>query len=454
VEDEWRYELAGRFRFPLAVTAAIIVVLAVGIPPEPRGSIPVGAVPWPSRTPPSPTPAAPGCRASVDDPVSPGVEPTAIRIASTVTLDGPGAALLDQAPVGMRAIINKVNRSGGICGRRVELTTVNDSWDRDRGHTILRRFIEEDYFALVGLPASDGLVAALELGEIDAAGIPVVGTPGMADAEFGSSWVWPVGTSTSAMMRIVAEHASVRGAWRFAVVRDAVHQFAHDGVAALRAQVARRGGLMATEILIDPADSDLADEADKFELACGRFASRCDAVVLLLHPPTALAWRAANPHGTAGRARPGGLTYGAQTLFTDRFAGACARWCDGMVVWTAYHPSVAPLDDRAEIARFVGNIRAERTGADLRNQSVQQAYIGMTVFIEAARRCSPVLTRSCLRETLNSTMFTTGLAPPLRWHDRGRHANKWAQGYVIRASDGSFTHWEPLPGPSVRDPAG
>lgn len=379
---------------------------------------------------------------------------SAIRIASTVTLDGPGAALLGEAPIGMRAVVNAVNRSGGICGRRVELTTVNDSWDRDRGHTILRRFMQEDYFALVGLPASDGLVAAIEHGDIDAARIPAVGTPGMADAEFGSPWVWPVGTSTSAMMRIVAQHASDHGAWRFAVVRDAVHQFARDGAAALRAQVARFGGVMVTEILIDPADPDLADEADQFKLACGGFAGRCDAVVLLLHPPTALAWRAANPHGTAGRARPGGLTYGAQTLFTDRFAGACARWCDGMVVWTADHPVVPPLDEYPEVIQFLARIRAERASADPRNQSVQQAYLGTTVFMEAVRRCSPALTRSCLRDTLNTITFTTGLAPPLRWHARDRHANAWAQGYVIRATDGSFTQWEPLPGTGARDPAG
>lgn len=177
MEDERWSERIGRFRFPLSVAAAIVVVLAVGTTPGPPDSMPARAVAWPSRTPPTPAPITPICRPSTDDMVSAGVTTSAIRVASTVSLDGPGAALLGEAPIGMRAVINTVNRSGGICGRRVELTTFNDSWDRDRGHTILRRFMEEDYFALVGLPASDGLVAALEHGDIDAAGIPVVGTP-------------------------------------------------------------------------------------------------------------------------------------------------------------------------------------------------------------------------------------------------------------------------------------
>lgn len=434
---------ARRLRVPLVLAAAIVVILAVGMTPRPEDAATdrARAVPWSA---PTPTPTAGGCRASVDDPVSPGVSPAAVRIASTVTLDGPGAALLSEAPVGMRAVINKVNRAGGICGRRIELVTVNDSWDRERGHTILRRFIDEDYFALVGLPASDGLVAALALGEIDAAGIPVVGTGGMADAEFRSPWVWPVGMATSAMMRVVVQDAFARGARRFAVVRDAAHQFAHDGAAAYREEVERGGGRMLVEILIDPADADLTDEARAFAHACGGVAGRCDAVVLLLHPPSALAWRAANPDGTAGRARRGGLTYGAQTLFSDAFAGACAAWCDGMIVWTAYHPAIPPMDRRPAIAKFAADIRAERLGIDVRNQAVQQSYLGMAVFVEAVRQCSPLLTRSCVRQVLDNAAFRTDLAAPLRWHAANRHANTSARGYVIRTADGAFSSWAPL----------
>ena len=430
--------MAAGLRAAVAIAVVIGLVLAIGVAarsPVGVASAPVATLP--SRGPqPAPPPASPpardACRSSERDTVSPGVTTTAIRVASTVTLDGPGASLLDEAAVGMRAVVHRANRAGGICGRRIELTTVNDSWIRANSHALLRRFIEEDYFALVGMPGSDGLVEAIEQGDVHEAAIPVVGTSGMADAEFTSPWVWPVGTSTAAIMRHIAEDARQRDAWRFALVRDGVHQFGHDGAAAFRDQVGRLGGRVVADIAVDPADADLTDEARAFDAACGGTVRRCDAVVLLLAPSTALAWRDASPAGGRGGPRHGRLIYGAHTLSGDAFAVACGQWCDGMTVFSPYGPAIS--DGDAALTAYVRSVRAERADIDVRGLAAQHGYVAMTVFSEAARRCSPDLTRECLRQVLDTATFDTGLTAPLRWHGGDRHASTAVHASVIRVT--------------------
>lgn len=393
-----------------------------------------------------------GCKGSSGDKVSEGVTPTAIKVASTVVLDGPGASLLSSSPVGMRAVINKTNRAGGICGRRIELTTVNDSWDAARGQQILRRFIEEDYFALTVVPSSEGLGQAIDSGDIDKAGIPVVGTDGMRINQYKSGWVWPVATATISTMRIIAQHAySAKQARKFGIVWDQKFRFGIEGATAYKEQVKKLGGSITADMPLDPDRPSYGTEAQTFNRGCGAAAVNCDAVALLLVPSTALTWKNANSGDKAGRGAK--ATYGHQTLFTDEFASACRDWCDQMIVWTGYNPPIPPVDTKPGVAKYQQDVRAERAGIDFRNQFLEGAYLGMALFVEAATKCSPNLTRDCLKNALNTMEFKTDLANTLKWGATARHANKFAQAFQIEASGGSFNGWRYLQTGWVKDPA-
>ena len=393
-----------------------------------------------------------GCKPSANDNVSTGVTADTINVASTVVSDGAGASLLSSSPVGMRAVLNKVNRDGGVCGRRIELKTVNDSWDAAKGQQTIKRFIEDGYFALPVVPSSEGLGQAILAGDIKNAGIPVVGTDGMRIDQYNDPWVWPVATATVSTMRIIAKHAYDNGARTFGIVWDNRFRFGLEGADAFKKQVQAMGGTVKADVPIEPDRTSYGSEATSFNNACDNTSSGsgCDAVVLLLVPSTAETWKGSNSGANAGR---GKATYGHQTLFTDDFATMCRDWCNGMMVFTGYNPPIPPLDKKAGVAQYVQDVRSERSGIDFRNQFLQGAYLGMQVFVESVARCSPNVNRACVQQALNSMDYQSDLASTLSWRANSRHANKTAQGFRVEATGGSFNGWQYMQTGFLKDPA-
>ena len=149
-----------------------------------------------------------------------GVSSNQIKLASTVVKSGIGTAFLGDVEFGMLAKMNKTNRAGGICGRQMSLKLVDDGWNASSGESDIRNFINEGYFALAVEPSSEGLRGAIDAGDIDNAGIPVVGTDGMLQDQYTDKFVWPVSTSTSSLMHIMAKYAYGQGARDFGLVYD------------------------------------------------------------------------------------------------------------------------------------------------------------------------------------------------------------------------------------------
>jgi ABC-type branched-subunit amino acid transport system substrate-binding protein len=370
-----------------------------------------------------------------------------IRIAATTVEDGPGASLLRPAAVGIRAVVNDVNRRGGICGRRLTLTTRNDGWDAARGRSFLRNFIEEPNFALVVVPSSEGLAESIRARDISNAGIPVVGSTGLRIDEYTDPWVFPVSASTVSIMRIIAQHAHQNGARSFGIVWDSKYRFGVEGRDAFRQYVGTLpGATVRADMPLDPDVQSYGTQAERFNADCGP--ERCDMVVMLLVPETALKWRNANPGNTAGRGR---ATYGAQTLFTDQFATACGGWCNQMIVWTGYNPPIPPVGNRPGVQAYSRAVKSELPSIDDRNQFLQGAYLGAQVFVDAAEQCSPNLTRECIRTYLNQSTYESDLSSPLAWRPNQRFANRSAQPFAADASGGSFNGWSSRGG-FVTDP--
>lgn len=367
-----------------------------------------------------------------------GVTATAIKVASPVVQDGPAKTLLEPSITAMRAVFDKVNKSGGICGRRIELKVDNDSFDRARGQQLIRNYIEGDYFALAVVPSAEGLGAAIESGDIDKAGIPVVGTDGMRKEQYSSPWVWPVAASTTSTMRVMVKYAAEqRGAKTFAIVYDSKYKFGIEGFDAFKDQVSKSGGSLVASQALDPAQPGYASEASAFNSACE---GKCDMVALLLLPDTASKWMSKQPAlGTK-------YTAGAQTLFTDNFAKSCVQQaknrCHGIAVWTGYNPPIGALASKPGVSAYVNDVKAVNPGIDVRNQFLQGAYLGANVFVEALRKAGPNLTRAGLRDALNNMDYASDLASPLSWRVGNHRANTRAQSFSMAVSQGTFTDWK------------
>ena len=381
-----------------------------------------------------------------------GVTGSRIRLATTAVLDGPAKSLLQPSVTGMKAVVDKVNREGGVCGRILELNVVNDSFDANRGQNILKNFVAEGYFALPVVPSAEGLGSAIKAGDIRKAGIPVVGSDGLREEQYTDPWVWPVAAATVTSMRVMAKYgAEAKGAKTFAIVWDSQYKFGKEGHDAFKQQVEAAGGKLVVDQPLNPQQTSYASEADQYNTEvrdkCG---GKCDMVAMLLLPDTAKAWMARRP-------ALGKYTAGAQTLFTDRFAQDCvqaaAELCDSFAVWTGYNPPIGEAAAQPDVAQYVNDVRALDPRIDVNNQFLEGSYLGMSVFVEALRKVGPDLTRKRLAAVLDAMDFHTGLTSTLSWRPGNHYANIRAQSYAMSVSQGSFNGWRNERTGFLRDPA-
>jgi branched-chain amino acid transport system substrate-binding protein len=380
-----------------------------------------------------------------------GVTATKINLATTAVLDGPARTLLEDSPKAMKAVIDRVNRAGGICGRLLKLQVVNDSFQADVGLRSIKNFIDEGYFSLPVVPSAEGLGSAIINGEIAKAGIPVIGTDGMRKEQYNDPYVWPVASATVTAMRVMAKYAfTQRGAKTFAIVYDQKYKFGVEGKEAFEAQVKALGGTMVSDCIVglNPDDNSYASTINEFNSKCKE---KRDMVALLLLPETAKKWL------QGGAAFGDRYTAGAQTLFTDRFAQDCvllrSSECSGFAVWTGYNPPIGPLASKPGVAAYVNDVRAIKPSIDINNQFIEGAYLGMTVFVEALKRVGPQLTRERLKAAMDSMVFQSDLASPLTWKTGQHSANVRSQSFSMSVSQGAFRGWSDEGTSFLLDPA-
>ena len=88
--------------------------------------------------------------AAGEDPANPG-QPAEYLFGQSAALSGPASALGTGMRLGLLAAFEEVNRVGGVHGRRLALTTLDDAYEPEAAIANTRELIEKhDVFALVG----------------------------------------------------------------------------------------------------------------------------------------------------------------------------------------------------------------------------------------------------------------------------------------------------------------
>jgi ABC-type branched-subunit amino acid transport system substrate-binding protein len=372
-----------------------------------------------------------------------GVTKNKIRLASTHVLSGQGSSFLGSSHVGMEAVVSNVNSQGGICGRLLELTLRDDAWDAALGASFIQNFINDPtgYFALPVVPSSEGLTQAIKSRYISNAKIPVIGTDGMLKEQYQDPFVWPVATATVSTMRIMAKHAYEQlGARQFGIVYDSRYKFGKEGAKAFKDYVSSLpGASVPAYVGIQPGQPSYPD-AETFNSKCGP-TKRCEFVAMLLEPGTAISWVNSMADDSSGRRLGFGSkgTGGAQPLFNEKFARDCGEPCNGMLLWTGYNPPIGEKQNLPGVAKYVNDVQAIDHGADVNNQFLEGAYLGMTVFVEALKKVGPNLTRERLRQVMDSLSFQTDMASTLGFAPGKHYANQGAQAFAVRTAAGSFS---------------
>lgn len=104
----------------------------------------------------------------------PGVSEDRILFGQSAALSGPAAALGQGMRLGILAAFEESNGAGGVHGRRLELVSLDDTYEPELAVANTRRLIEEEQvFALVGAVGTPTSNAAEPLAS--AAGVPYVG---------------------------------------------------------------------------------------------------------------------------------------------------------------------------------------------------------------------------------------------------------------------------------------
>ena len=385
-----------------------------------------------------------------------GVTANQIHFAATTVESGPAKDFLIDAKYGILAVVNKVNRSGGICGRQIGVDFRDDSWDEQTGERFIESFIgDKKYFGLAVNPSSEGLRGAIDSGLIDRAQFPVVGADGMLEDQYADPWVWPVATSTASVMHIMARNAYQNGARTFGIVWESTYRFGKEGSDAFIGEVRRLGGTVSSDKQISGGQSYYNNDAGTFVSGCGGTTfSKCDFVAMLLEPATAQAWVNSGGLGD-GSSRPRIGIGAPQPLFINSFAQNCAKYCSGMWAWTSFKPPLPPYDGDPSVQSYLADLRAVSASADASNPHVEGAYVGMLLLVDALRQLGPAPTRAGLKRVLDAERLDPGLCDPLRFAAGDHYASVTAQAYAdITQNDanGTFANWRYTDSGFISDP--
>ena len=90
-------------------------------------------------------------------------QPARIVLGQSAALSGPASALGEQFRIGAQLLFDKVNARGGINGRTIELTSLDDGYEPDRCAENTKKLIDSGVFALFGYIGTPTGVVALPI---------------------------------------------------------------------------------------------------------------------------------------------------------------------------------------------------------------------------------------------------------------------------------------------------
>jgi len=148
-----------------------------------------------------------------------GVTDTTIRIGQSAVFSGPAKDFGVDYRAGIQLYFDRVNKSGGIHGRKIELVTYDDAYEPAKTAVNTAKLIDEDkVFALTGYVATGNLAAAMPLAE--KAGVPMfaplVGTTSFRTKT--NRYLFHVRAGYDLELRKIISHLSTLGIQSIAVV--------------------------------------------------------------------------------------------------------------------------------------------------------------------------------------------------------------------------------------------
>ncbi|MES2954646.1 MAG: ABC transporter substrate-binding protein [Pseudomonadota bacterium] len=148
-----------------------------------------------------------------------GVTDTSISVGQTAVFSGPVAATGNNYRRGIELYFEQVNKAGGVNGRKLQLTALDDAYDPKKTVENTRALIEDNkVFALIGYVATANLIAAMPLAEEARVPMfaPLVGTTSIRLKH--NRYLFHVRASYQAELARITQQLAVIGTSKVAVV--------------------------------------------------------------------------------------------------------------------------------------------------------------------------------------------------------------------------------------------
>ena len=324
-----------------------------------------------------------------------GVTDTTIRIGQSAVFSGPAKDFGVDYRAGIKLHFDRVNKSGGVNGRKIELVTYDDAYDPAKTAINTAKLIDEDkVFALTGFVATGNLAAAMPLAE--KAGVPMF-APLVGTTSFRTKvnrLLFHVRAGYDLELRKIISHLSTIGISSIAVVfQDS--PFGKSNLATCE-QLAAEHKVQVVKTL------PLAITAeDAKQVAAGLADAKPGAVVMIM------AGRMVEIFIRDYRANGvGAPLYTLSVGITD--AAGSAKRLDGKLAGLVTASIVPP--PQAQRVPIVGDYQRDRAefGEKIDSYTALEGYIVGRVMAEGLRRAGKTLTRDSFiagLESIGSTRF-------------------------------------------------
>ncbi|QOF78830.1 ABC transporter substrate-binding protein [Variovorax sp. 38R] len=324
-----------------------------------------------------------------------GVTDNTIRIGQSAVFSGPAKDFGVDYRAGIQLYFDRVNKSGGVHGRKIELVTYDDAYEPAKTAVNTAKLIDEDkVFALTGYVATGNLAAAMPLAE--KAGVPMfaplVGTTSFRTKT--NRYLFHVRAGYDLELRKIISHLSTLGIQSIAVVyQDSA--FGKSNLATCE-QLAAEYKVKVVQTL------PMAIAAEDAKQVVGGLAEgRPGAVVMIMAGRMTEVF--IRDYRASGAAAP---LYTLSVGITD--AAGSAKRLDGKLAGLVTASIVPPPGAlRVPIVADYQRDRAE-FGQKIDSYTALEGYIVARVMTEGLRRAGKALTRDSFiagLESIGSTRF-------------------------------------------------
>ena len=307
-----------------------------------------------------------------------GVSKTTVTLGQSVAMTGPAAVLALPFAQGARLYFERVNAAGGIHGRKIELTTVDDAGNPETTLANTKKLLDQRVFSLFGYYGSPQVTVVNPL--LKDSDLLLFAPMAAADELRGAVFpnVYSIRPGYSEEAAAITRHAKTLGMRKLAIL----HAKDTESLAALDSAERTVGGLGADLLLKTPLES--VDKA---------LAARPESVLVISDPKgAAVAIRDLRGKGYKGPIY--GFSNTGESLLAEQLGAAGA----GVVV-----VRVTPKSDNAK-STLVRELQADAAAAKLGKSNVYmlEGYIAAWTYTEALRKAGKEPTRAKLRKALDT----------------------------------------------------